>query len=252
MPKENELLDALTPLQIFIAAAILAVAYLVRGLAGFGSGLIAVPLLTLLTPLSLGLVVPTIVLLDYMASLSQGVKNRRDIRWREIIPMIPFSLIGVLIALLFMSRSDALLLTKALGVFIILFALYTLSGYTPHKGAARGWGVLAGVSGGMIGTLFGTGGPFYVTYFKARGLEKGQFRATFAAIFLMDGAGRLTGYATSGYFTVKFLTLVATALPVMAVFLYIGGHIHTRISQATFQRAISMLLIVSGAALLAK
>ncbi|HEU0188089.1 MAG TPA: TSUP family transporter, partial [Gallionellaceae bacterium] len=124
------MLDALPPHQLFTAAAILAVAYLVRGLAGFGSGLIAVPLLTLLTPLSLGVVVPMIVLLDYLASFSQGLNNRRDIRWREIIPMIPFSLIGVLIALLFMSRSDALLLTKALGVFIILFALYTLSGYT--------------------------------------------------------------------------------------------------------------------------
>ncbi|HEY6093374.1 MAG TPA: sulfite exporter TauE/SafE family protein, partial [Gallionellaceae bacterium] len=220
--------------------------------AGFGSGLIAVPLLTLFTPLSLGVVVPMIVLLDYLASLSQGVKNRRDIRWREIIPLIPFSLLGVLIALLFMSRSDALLLTKALGVFIIAFALYTLSGYSPHKGAARGWGVLAGVTGGMIGTLFGTGGPFYVTYFKARGLEKGAFRATFAAIFLMDGGGRLLGYLSSGYFTRPFLTMVATALPVMAVFLYIGGHIHTRISQETFQRAISLLLIVSGVALLAR
>ncbi|MBT9611799.1 MAG: sulfite exporter TauE/SafE family protein [Burkholderiales bacterium] len=242
--------DALTPIQLAAGTAIIAIAYLVRGIAGFGSGLIAIPLLVLFLPLSVA--VPLVVLLDYVASLSQGMNNRNDIRWKEIVPLIPFSLIGVAIALFFISRTDALLLTKALGVFIILFAFYMLSGHTPKAGAARGWGILAGMSGGMIGTLFGTGGPLYVTYFKARGLDKAAFRATFATIFLLDGAGRLVGYASSGFFTMGFLAWVAAALPIMGVFLYIGGHIHTKLTQTEFQRAISVLLIVSGAALLAK
>ena len=242
--------ETLTLWQLTASAAILAVAYLVRGISGFASGLIAVPLLALLFPLSI--VVPLIVSLDYLASLSQGINNRNDIRWREIISLIPFSLIGVVIALLFLSRSDALLLTKALGIFIILFALFTLSGYSPKARAARGWGVLAGVSGGMIGTLFGTGGPFYVTYFKARGLDKAAFRATFATIFLLDGAGRLLGYASSGYFTLEFLTLLVAALPIVGVFLYIGGRLHIQLTQANFERAISVLLIVSGVILLVK
>lgn len=244
------MLDTLTPLQLTTGAAILAIAYLVRGIAGFASGLIAVPLLTLLLPLPL--VVPLVVVLDYLASLSQGINNRSDIRWKEIVSLIPFSLAGVAIALFFLSRSDAFLLTKALGIFIILFALFTLSGYTPKAKAARGWGILAGVSGGLIGTLFGTGGPFYVTYFKARGLGKAAFRATFAMIFLLDGAGRLLGYAISGYFSLEFLTLLLAALPIAGVFLYIGGHLHTKLTQTNFERAISVLLIVSGIILLIK
>jgi len=240
----------LTPMQLAASAVILAVAFLVRGVAGFGSGLIAVPMLSLMLPLSL--VVPLMVLLDYIASLSHGLSNRGEIMWKEILPLIPFSIMGVVIALFFLSTSDALLLTKALGVFIIFFALFTLSGYTPKAGAARGWGVLAGLSGGMIGTLFGTGGPFYVTYFKARGLDKAAFRTTLAVTFLLDGAGRLFGFTASGYFNYEFLALVAMALPIMAVFMYIGGHIHTRLTQAQFQRAISILLIVSGTVLLLK
>lgn len=242
--------DALTPFQLSASAVILAVAFLVRGVAGFGSGLIAVPMLTLMLPFSM--VVPLMVLLDYMASLSHGLSNREEIRWKEILPLMPFSVAGVLIALFFLTRSDALILTKALGVFIILYAFYTLSGFSPKRGAARGWGVLAGFSGGMIGTLFGTGGPFYVTYFKARGLDKAAFRTTLAVTFLLDGAGRILGFATSGFFNTEFLLLVAMALPIMGVFMYIGGHIHTRLTQAQFQRAISILLIVSGVVLLLK
>lgn len=238
------------PAQLIAAAGVLAVAYFVRGIAGFGSGLIAVPTLALMLPLQT--VVPLVVLLDYVASAGQGAANRQDIRWREILPLIPFSLVGVLVALFALTRSDAQLLIHGLGVFVIAFAIYTLSGYTPKQEHSRGWAVVAGTSGGMIGTLFGTGGPFYVTYFKTRGLDKAAFRATFATIFLLDGAGRLVGYVGSGLFTLKFLTLAAAALPIMVVFLYLGGHIHTRLSQQAFQRAISVLLIASGLMLLLK
>jgi len=192
------------------------------------------------------------VLLDYIASLSHGLSRSKEIRWKEILPLIPFSIAGVVTALVFLSSSDALLLTKALGVFVILFALYTLSGYSPKVGAAKGWGGLAGFSGGIIGTLFGTGGPFYVTYFKARGLDKAAFRATLAVTFLLDGAGRIVGFASSGFFNLKFLSLVAMALPIMGVFMYIGGHIHSRLTHEQFQRAISILLIVSGMLLVLK
>lgn len=232
------------------SAAILALAYLVRGVAGFGSGLIAVPLLSLMFPLTL--VVPIIVLLDYIASLSHGLSNRAEIRWKEIVPLIPFSLIGVAIAMVFLTRSDGLLLTKALGVFVIVFALFTLSGFSPKTGVAKGWGVIAGLSGGIIGSLFGTGGPFYVTYFKARGLDKAAFRTTIAMTFLIDGAGRLLGFTTSGIYTFEHLQLIAIALPIMAVFLYIGGHIHTKLTHTQFQHAISVLLIASGTLLLFK
>lgn len=236
--------------QLLAGAVVLAVAYFVRGIAGFGSGLIAVPVLALMFPLQT--VVPLVVLLDYVASASQGAANRRDIRWREILPLVPFSLAGVLIALFLLTRADAELLLHGLGAFVIVFAVYTLSGYAPKQEHSRAWAVIAGTSGGLIGTLFGTGGPFYVTYFKARGLDKAAFRATFATIFLLDGAGRLIGYVGSGLFTLHFLTLAAVALPVMAIFLYLGGHVHTRLTQQAFQRAISALLIASGVMLLVK
>jgi len=244
------LIDALTPFQLSASAVILAAAYLIRGVAGFGSGLIAVPLLTLMLPLTL--VVPLIVLLDNIAALSQGLSQYKKILWKELLPLIPFSWLGVVTALVFISKSEALLLTRALGAFVILYALYALSGFSPKAGAGRGWGVLAGFSGGLAGTLFGTPGPIYVTYYKSRGLDKVAFRSTLAATFLIDGAGRILGFATSGIYNITFLTQVAMALPVMALFLYIGGHVHTKLTQAQFQRAISMLLILSGMVLLLK
>ena len=72
---------------------VLFAAYLVRGMAGFGSGLIALPLLSLVFPLPL--VVPIVVLLDYLGSASQGLRNVERIVWREQLVLIPFMCIGV-------------------------------------------------------------------------------------------------------------------------------------------------------------
>jgi uncharacterized membrane protein YfcA len=230
------------------AAGTLCVAYFVRGVAGFGSGLIAIPLLALVLPLSL--VVPLVVFLDYLASASHGLKDRAHIQWRQIWPLLPFSAVGVLSGLYLFKTIDPLILAHALGVFVILYALYSLLAKAGDNSASPLWAVPAGSLGGLIGTLFGTGGPFYVVYLKHRGLPKTQFRATFATLFLMDGAGRLTGYMVSGFFDRDWLLLAALSLPMMATGLYLGGHIHTNIGQRTFQIAVSLLLVISGISLL--
>lgn len=244
------MLEALSTQELVIAAIIIASAYLVRGIAGFGSGLIAIPLLALMMPLSIA--VPLIVLLDYIASASHGVKHHESIQWRDLLPLLPFSILGVLIALYLFTSVDAEVLQYGLGVFLLLFAIYSLFSITPKQTPSLLWAIPGGALGGFIGTLFGTGGPFYVLYLKLRGLDKTQFRATFATIFLIDGISRIIGYLISGFFDLALIKVVAVAIPLMAIGMYIGGQIHSNLSQQTFQRGISLLLIISGLSLLAK
>lgn len=244
------MLESLSIVHLLLAALIITVAYVVRGIAGFGSGLISIPLLALLLPLSV--VVPMIGLLDYIAATAHGAKHRKDAQWRDIIPLLPFTLMGVLAALYLFKTVDAHLLRKALGGFVVLYGVYSLLALSPHTRASRLWAAPAGGLGGLVGTLFGTGGPFYVIYLKLRGLDKAQFRATIATIFLLDGGSRITGYFVSGFYHLDTMLLVAAALPIMAIALYAGGHIHTNLSQRTFERAISVLLLASGLALLLK
>jgi uncharacterized membrane protein YfcA len=244
------MLATLTTTELLLGAAVIGAAYVIRGIAGFGSGLIAIPLLALMLPLSVA--VPLVVFLDYLASASHGVSGRESIQWRELLPLLPFSLLGILIALYLFRSVDPALLTKALGAFIILFAGHSLFSRTAERRISRYWVVPSGSFGGMIGTLFGTGGPFYVLYLKRRGLAKANFRATFATVFLLDGAGRLTGYLGAGYYNIDTLKLIGVAIPVMGIGLLIGGRIHTSMSQTTFQRSLAVLLIVSGTSLLLK
>lgn len=185
------------PTTAVYCALVLFSAYLVRGIAGFGSTLIAVPLLALVFPLTL--VVPLVVLLDYLGSAGQGVKNRELIAWRDLLPLVPFTFTGVVVGLLVMDGLDATVLQVALGGFVLLYAVYQLLP-TPDWHGSRLVSVPLGFLGGWVGALFGTGGPFYVTYLTLRGLDKGVFRASVATNFLIDGSMRLAGYAALGLY----------------------------------------------------
>ena len=224
-------------------------AYLVRGIAGFGSALIAVPLLALSMPLTL--VVPLVVFLDYLGSATHGISDKEKIVWQDIWPLLPFSLIGIGVSLYIMESINPHILSVSLGAFIIIFAVYQLLplqfGTASNKIAAP-----AGFFGGFVGTLFGTGGPFYVIYLNLRKLDKTSFRASFAAIFLIDGAMRLIGYAVKGFYNLEAFMYLAAALPVAGLGLFVGGKVHTALGRDAFVRLISVLLLGSGTALIMK
>jgi uncharacterized membrane protein YfcA len=231
------------------AALVVFVAYFVRGVAGFGSGLIAVPLLSLVAPVAD--VVPLVVTLDYVGSVSQSVRNAERVSWRAQALLIPFMIVGIGLGLYLLRAVPSILLARALGAFVIVFALYQWLPFPPMPGSrilAAGGGVL----GGLVGTLFGTGGPFYVVYLRLQHLDKAVFRATFATNFLIDGSLRLLAYVLLGLYGRLTLVGVALALPVAGVALLAGGRVHAGLSQEAFLRLISLLLFASGIALIVR
>jgi len=239
------------PLELLLATcAILLVAYIFRGITGFGSGLIAIPLLALCMPLTF--VVPYISFVDVTASLVHGWHHRRHTAWREVFTVLPFTVLGVVLALYLLKSLDTSILVNALGGFVLLFAAYSLVGPVLKRQIRARWSVAAGSLGGIVGTLFGTSGPLYVIYYQLRGLPKSVFRSTIATVFLIEGGIRLSGYAVAGLYNREIMLWIAVSLPLMSLGLYIGGHIHTTITQRQFQRAIGVLLVISGVALLAK
>jgi uncharacterized membrane protein YfcA len=229
------------------AAIVLLLAYVVRGVAGFGSGLIAVPLLSLVSPVTA--VVPVVVSLDYISSAMQGARHLRHVAWRELLRLIPFTLIGVAVGLLILRTVPPQVLSRALGAFVVAYAIYQLLPLPALRGS-RVSAIFFGVMGGFVGTLFGTGGPFYAIYFNLRGLDKDAFRATFATNFMIDGGVRLVAYVIAGFFGWATLSWVGAALPLVVAGLYIGGRIHVNMTQKNFVRLVSLILIASGLALL--
>jgi uncharacterized membrane protein YfcA len=179
------------------------------------------------------------------------VRSLDAVAWREQLLLIPFMAVGIVLGIVVLSSTTPVILARILGGFVIGYAIYQWWPRSVHAGS-RVLGAPFGLLGGLVGAVFGTGGPFYVIYLTLRGLEKTPVRATFAMNFLIDGGIRLVTYASLGFFGLATLTGLALALPVAAVALYLGGRLHLGLSQLVFVRVISMLLLAGGLTLLLK
>jgi uncharacterized membrane protein YfcA len=226
-------------------------AYFIRGLTGFGSGLISVPLLALWQPLHF--VVPLVMTLDFIASFVLGGVNTRQTDWSEIKRLLPFGIIGASFGVFALLRFPSAGILVALGLFTMYFGFRSAFGIVPAGTISSLWAVPAGLLGSGAGALFGTSGPPYIIYLTHRLQDKTTVRATFSWLFVLDGGFRLALIVVAGLLA-KFETQVAIMIGLipMAAGLYLGNRVHVGISRERLLRAIGWILVVSGAALMIK
>ncbi|MGD8590683.1 MAG: sulfite exporter TauE/SafE family protein, partial [Chromatiales bacterium] len=162
------MVDTIDILTILLSGLILFIAYFIRGISGFGSGLVAIPLLAHLLPLQF--VVPWVLLLDFTASLALGGRrqDRRAINWREISWLMPTTLLGILIGAALLVNLPKSPLLIGLGIFVGVFGLRSLLFVHGDRKVSLWWSLPTGLLGGIVGAMFGTGGPPYVIYLSRR------------------------------------------------------------------------------------
>jgi len=235
--------------QITVIISAVVVAYTIKGLSGFGAGLIAIPILSLVLPVTLA--VPAVSLLSYGANLTQSFRLKHNASWTDILPLIPFCLMGVVLALWLLSNVNSQQLSLAMGLFVIAYGLHSLLPMKQLSGR-RIWAIPFGAVGGFIGGLFGSSGFVYVIYLKLRPLNKDQFRASVAMALTLDGTLRISGYIVSGYFTTHVLVLVCLVFPILLLSMKLGNIIHLNINPNRFNQVVSVLLMATGAVLVYK
>ena len=232
-------------------AAILLAAYFIRGITGFGSGLLAVPMLALLLPLQF--VVPLVLLLDFTASLVIGGLHFKRVQWNEIGILIPFSIVGVALGTSLLVNLPQAPMLIALATFVLIFAVRSVLNIHGEKPASRAWAIPASLTGGTVGGLFGTGGPPYVIYLTHRIRDKGDLRATLSALFFAEGLTRIASFLIVGLLmTTPVWVAYLIALPLVLGALYLGGRAHVGLDPTQMTRLVGVLLLVSSVSLLFK
>jgi uncharacterized membrane protein YfcA len=243
-----------TVVQVLLTAAVVYAAFVVRGMSGFGTSLVAMPLLAFVLPIRTA--VPLMGLLVFVLFVFLTIRDRRDVLWGEIRLLLVPTLVGVAAGLVLFSRLDSGLLLKCLGGVSVAYAVYALAvhyiGMPPARCGER-WAWPAGFAGSFVDTMFGGGGgTIVVMYMHLRGVGKVPFRATVAMLWFFEMMARIAGYAASGYYTAGVLLLAALLLPMMWFGTWCGEQVHHRISQETFSRMLAVMIMASGIALLFK
>jgi hypothetical protein len=236
------------------ALALAPIAFLagfIQGITGFGSALVSIPLATYFVPLPFALAVFAIV--DFVNGVRLGLENPRNAALAEVARMVPMMVVGVVLGVTLLVNLPRNASLVALGVFILAYALYSLSRRGALAIVSRHWAYVAGLCGGLSGTLFGAGGPPYAIYLSHRPLSKEQFRATLTLNTIFSIGTRVIAFAVTGLLMRDGVWITAAAaIPAGLLGIYLASRAFRAISRETVMQAVAILLLASGASLVAR
>ncbi|MBV8753239.1 MAG: sulfite exporter TauE/SafE family protein [Hyphomicrobiales bacterium] len=223
---------------------------LTSGVTGFAFGLVVSALwLHILTPLQTATLV---IAYGLIVAGYAVIRLRHALKWGRLWPFVLGAAFGVPAGVAVLGWADPAHVRSATGAFLIVYSLYALLRPTlkpvEHGGAAADAGV--GFLNGVLGGMTGLAGILVTIWCTVRGWPKDEQRAVFqpvaVSIFIMSAAWLGAKGALSG----DIMKLFLIGLPALALGTWLGFKLYGRLDDATFRKAVLVLLLISGAALI--
>ncbi|MFH1216750.1 MAG: sulfite exporter TauE/SafE family protein [Pseudomonadota bacterium] len=223
---------------IFLAAGF------TQGVSGFGSGLVAMPLLTLF--LDVKIAVPLCMLNGLIITAYLSLQLRRHTDWKKIGPLLIGCMPGIYVGARFLKEADSGLIKLLLGVMIISYAFYNLLLKPKPRKIQSFWPYVAGFFTGVIGSAFSAGGPPTIIYTTLTGWNKDDIKATLSVFFFTTGIFMAAAHAVSGLTTVTVLRYYAVSALFVLLGVWAGSYCYGKIRRETYLKVILYLLVVMG------
>lgn len=213
---------------LLIAVLGVLAAAMLRGFTGFGFGLAAVPLLSLVLPPTK--VVPFVVVLQVIIGLASLRAAWRLADWRAVLGLTPGLLVGVPIGVAILTVFQPNTVRFGIGLAIALSVVVLWRG--ARLPSRPSWPItgITGVASGILSGLASIGGPPIVIYLLALAHSAARVRATSIVYFTLSALVALVPMTLRGLIDREVLTWAAASVPVLLVGTLIGnwGFAHAR------------------------
>lgn len=238
------------PLTLLLAAAAITLfAGFVKGAVGFAFPMIMISGLGSILPAEIALA--ALILPTFVTNLFQSFRDGWRAAWAVAWRFRAF----IVMMLVFLASSAQLVnlvpdsvLFLVIGLPIIAFALFQLGGwrlYLRPETRLRDELVL-GAAAGFVGGLSAVWGPPLVAYLVAIEAEKREAVRAQGVIFGLGALALLGAHLHSGVLNAATLPLSAGAVVPALIGLWLGTLLHDRMPQATFRRAMLVVLTLAG------
>lgn len=239
-------MDSYAPETLALAAAIAAVAGIVRGITGFGGAMVmSPPMALLLGPLA---AVPVVLLLESIAATPMLVQNRRLVRWRVIGPILAMACLTVPLGTWILLSADPLVMRRVIAAVVIVFSLVLLAGlrYTGAQRLPTALG-LGALSGTMVGAT-SMGGPPVILYLLAGPDPIESTRANLTYFVGGISFAGVTMLAISGALGAQGLLLAALLAPGYYGGMVLGTRLFARLNDVRFRQftLVFMMAVAAG------
>lgn len=226
-------------------ACVLFVAGFANGLAGFGFGMTAMAGICLVFEIHIA--VPIVAVLGLVVSPTLAFALRKHITLREMAPLLGGALAGLPLGVLFLKQFDPKWVKASLGIFIMLFVLFTVvTRKREFQPAERWWAYPAGFLGGAFGGAFNAAGPPAVVYASTQPWEPDKVRASLQVFLAFAGIFAVIGHTLTGLVTASTLYIDLVTFPAPLIGMWFGVKLGRIINPETFRAILMMVLFLMG------
>ncbi|MDP3353239.1 MAG: sulfite exporter TauE/SafE family protein [Flavobacteriaceae bacterium] len=229
---------------IIFAAVVILLSSVIKGITGFGFALLAIPLLSLIFPLSL--LVPAIVLFNLITSIIVLFNLKEKIKGYYIVPMIIASLAGIPLGVYLLTYLNPSTLKIVTSLAIIMFSIRMLSGVKLAKRNFHKPIVFAGFLSGVLTSSISIGGPPLAIALDRKGYSKEMFRGIFIWFMVFSSLFTTLAFYYKGLLTTDTIKFTAFSLPLLFIGSGWGVKIATKINQQQFRKFIILLNVCTG------
>lgn len=239
------------PQLLTLVLGIAFLAGMIQGLSGFGSALVAVPLLALLLPVET--VVPLMALLGIGISAFNLVHLRHAIGSAPVARLLAGYVLGTPVGLYFLTRAPEAAVLGALGLLISGYALLSLAGRPPRAAWLREWRMGLGAVSGALGAAFSTNGPPVILHVAAHGeWTADRQKATLVVFFLISSCITVLAHGASGLVTADVLRWFLWCTPLLLLGAQTGVWMYRRLGDHHYRRLTHGLILATGLLLVAR
>lgn len=231
-----------------LVALIIFLAVFVQSSIGFGAALVSMPLLVAL--LGIQISAPLVALVAAVAEIFILIRYRAAISLRVVLELTIAAVIAIPLGVLALRNLDAEIVTTALGVILVAYALYALFSPRLPQLAGRGWAYGFGFIAGLLGGAYNTSGPPVIIFGSCRGWLPDEFKGNLQGFFLVNSAVVIAVHLFSGSYTAAVWHNFLLSLPGIALGLGAGFLLSKRINADLFRKTVLVLLVILGATLI--
>lgn len=231
-----------------LAAGAIFLASLVQGIAGFGIGLVALPLLSALLPLTTA--VPLVILSGLFSVLQIAVAERSVIRPKNYMTLVLCGMSASLLGTVLLATSDQHTIKLVVGPAIIFFGLLMAFGLRFNNEKDLFLQASVGILAGLLNGTVSLPGPPIVIFLTGKGIVKEEFKGNLAIIVLIFGSTTLFFQVLLGIFTASVLRIALVMIVPCMAGIFLGGRITTRLTADQFRWGSILLTMVTGVVLL--
>ena len=221
------------------------IAGLIQTVTGFGSGIFMMVFFPMLFPILGASAISSAISLAGTCTLSWHY--RKYCKWKlTLIPALVYILVSSG-AILLAPYLPTDILKKVFGVFLMLLSVYFLVFSSKLKiKATLLSATVCGTLAGILGGLFGIGGPPMVIYFLAALDSKEEYLGTIQFHFFVTGVYMLFFRIYKGILTMDMIPYILLGMAGIMIGKKIGTKIVDRINADTMKKLVYGFLGVSG------